>query len=183
MITPLAIDSGLGRSGRSGRWIVAPPESPSEDRRKGTLVYAVDDMRPILDLYVLLLASVGCPVTAFHNRAVALAALATERRKPDLLITDYCGGGIPIGQFLRQSAALHPRLLILMVSGLHDPGWRTGSVRPDLFLQKPFTNDEFKRAVETALRIRGSHPPGQPDALPEDEARTQASDNAELKSF
>jgi FixJ family two-component response regulator len=127
--------------------------------RKSALVYAVDDLPPILDLYVLLLESIGCTVAAFHDRAVALAALGAEQRKPDLLITDYCGGSVPVKQFLRQSVALHPRLRILMASGLFDPGLRTGDVRPDLFIQKPFTNEEFTRAVEAALAVSLIPPP------------------------
>lgn len=121
--------------------------------RTVALVYAVDDLPPILDLYVLLLESIGCTVAAFDDRTLALAALAAEQRKPDLLITDHCGGSVPVKQFMFQSTALHPRLRILMASGLFDPGLRTGGIRPDLFIQKPFTNEEFTRAVEMALAM------------------------------
>jgi FixJ family two-component response regulator len=127
--------------------------------QKGALVYAVDDLPPVLDLYVLLLESIGCTVAAFHDRAVALASLAAEQREPDLLITDYCGGRIPVGEFMRLSTALHPRLQILMASGLWDAGLRTGGVRPDMFIQKPFTNEEFTRAVEAALAVSLIPPP------------------------
>jgi CheY-like chemotaxis protein len=116
-----------------------------------TLVYAVDDTPCILELYVALLESFGCMAKAFHDRAGALSALEAEQRKPDLLITDYYGGTVPVHQFMRQSKALHPRLRILMASGVCDPDLGDASAMPDVFIPKPFTNEEFKRAVRVVL--------------------------------
>jgi DNA-binding NarL/FixJ family response regulator len=79
--------------------------------------------------------------------------LTAERKKPDLLITDYCGPSMPVDRFLQRCLIVHPSLRILMTSGFSQTFVRFSVARPDRFIQKPFTADEFLREVRAALAV------------------------------
>src|SRR5690242_9076293 len=72
---------------------VGPAENPSSavaaENDEPSLVYVVDDEPGLTDLYTLILEERGYLVRAFNSRIEALAQLKGDRRKPDLLITDY----------------------------------------------------------------------------------------------
>jgi CheY-like chemotaxis protein len=114
------------------------------------LIYAVDDMPGLTELYRLVLTAEGFAVRVFNHRVQALRALQDDGKPPGLLITDYVGTSLPIDRFLQSCRAIHPRLRILMASGLN----QTELIIPGLFdryLQKPFTPDELRHAVKAAL--------------------------------
>jgi CheY-like chemotaxis protein len=115
------------------------------------LIYAVDDVLWLTELYSLVLEAAGCRVEAFNDRAEALAALEAGRTKPDLLITDDLGHAMPVEQFMQRCRVVHPALRILMASGYSPTRARFSQARPDRFLQKPFTLDELRREVAAAL--------------------------------
>jgi CheY-like chemotaxis protein len=114
------------------------------------LVYAVDDVREIRELYITFLETTGCSVRAFSDRAEALATLEAASTKPDLLITDYLGLSMPVDRFMERCRRACPTLRILMASGFDqiDAGL---SQAPDRYLQKPFTPEEFRQEVIAAL--------------------------------
>jgi DNA-binding NtrC family response regulator len=114
-------------------------------------IYIVDDAPFLTELYTTLLHACGYRVTAFNDRAKALAALKADWRKPDLLITDYRGLSMPIDRFLHQCLLLHPALRILMVSGFRRTDVRFSKAKPDRFMEKPFTPEEFEREVKAIL--------------------------------
>ena len=115
------------------------------------VIYAVDDMEDLTELYTTLLEAIGYSVKTFNNRAEALSALTAEKTKPKLLITDYLGLSMSVDQFLRRSLAVHPTLRILMASGFDRTGMRFLQASPDRFLEKPFTPEELQREVRAAL--------------------------------
>jgi len=117
----------------------------------GLLIYVVDDAPCLTQLYAELLDGTGCLVKAFNDRTEALAALEAERKKPELLITDYRGHSMPAERFLHQCLAVHPALRILMASGWSETDDRLFQIRPHEFIQKPFTTDEFRQAIRAAL--------------------------------
>lgn len=131
-------------------WAQCPHRFPSGP----PLIYVVDDLPALTDLYALVLEGAGYLVKAFNKRARALAALKTERRKPRLLITDYRGDAMPIERFLRDCAAVHPILRILMASGMGRTDGCLASLRLDGFVHKPFTPEELRREVRAALDRR-----------------------------
>jgi len=91
-------------------------------------------------MYAVILAAAGYVVQAFNDRVEALASLKGERKKPELLITDFSDHGL----------RAHPFLRILMASGLNQNGaWF--SVTPDRFLRKPFTAEKFLEEVRAVL--------------------------------
>jgi DNA-binding NtrC family response regulator len=113
------------------------------------LIYAVDDMSCITELYALVLHAAGYEVRCFRDRHAALAGI--EAKKPALLITDLHNPSMRIEPFLEQCIKAHPSLRILMATGFgYHRAW-CFSVTPHQFLQKPFTPGELKRAVEATL--------------------------------
>ena len=115
------------------------------------VIYVVDDMEDLTELYTALLEATGYSVKTFNDRAAALTALTAERTKPKLLITDYLGLSLSVDQFLRRSLAVHPTLRILMASGFSQIDMRFLQARPDRFLEKPFTPEELQKEVRAAL--------------------------------
>lgn len=128
------------------------PSSASAPRTsEGPLIYAVDDVIWLTELYTLVLEAAGCRVKAFNDRAEALAALEASRTKPDLLITDDLGHAMPVEEFMQHCRVVHPTLRILMASGYSSTRVRFSRARPDRFLPKPFTLEELQREVTAAL--------------------------------
>jgi len=126
----------------------------------GPLIYVVDDAKGLTELYTLFLKGTGCIVRAYNDRADALVALMRDRTRPDLLITDYLGDSMPVDRFLQYCLVVHPSLRILMATELSQRDVRSSCVRPDRFIQKPFTADEFLQEVKAALEY--SNVPGRP---------------------
>ncbi len=127
-----------------------PIHGPSRAGPKtAPLIYAVDDMPCLTELYGLVLHAAGYQVRCFRDRHAALAGIATKN--PDLLITDLHNPSMRIEPFLEQCIKTHPTLRILMATGFgYHRAW-CFSVTPNHFLQKPFTPGELKRAVEATL--------------------------------
>lgn len=125
--------------------------SSTPRRAKPAFIYVVDDEEGLTLLYTHFLNAAGYIVHGFGHRAEALAALKAASTKPDLLITDYFGLSMPADWFMERCRKVHPPLRILMASGLNESDARFPGVRPDHFIQKPFTLDHLQHAVETAL--------------------------------
>jgi DNA-binding NtrC family response regulator len=115
------------------------------------LIYAVDDEPELTRLYTALLEALGYRVRTFNNRAEVVAALRMDRRKPELLITDCLGHSMPVERFMCHCLDVHPTLQVLMVSGFSNTDGEIRRARPDRFIQKPFTFEEFRREVSAAL--------------------------------
>ena len=115
------------------------------------LIYVVDDQDGVGELYALFLQASGYKVRTFTDRAAALAALAMDRVKPALLITDYLGVSMPIERFIEQCRAAHPQIRILMASGCHEPDLKLSSLPPGRYIQKPFTPEELQQEVQATL--------------------------------
>jgi len=114
-------------------------------------IYAVDEVPGLTELYTSLLGEVGYVARTFNHRAKALAALKTASRKPALLITNYRGSSMSISDFIRTCRCIHPRLRILMASGFAQSEMKLFGVKPDRFIEKPFTPNEFHEAVKSVL--------------------------------
>jgi len=119
--------------------------------RAGASIYVVDEAEGLAELYTLFLKGTGCVVRAYGDRVDALAALMADRTRPDLLIMDYLGDSMPVDRFLQRCLVVHPSLRVLMVSELSQRDVMSCCVRPDRFIQKPFTADEFLQEVRAAL--------------------------------
>ena len=111
----------------------------------------MDDAEGLTELYQNFLKGTGYIVRAFNRRTEALAELAADTKKPDLLITDCLGDSLPVDRFIQLCLVVHPSLRILMASGLNERDVRFWSVRPDGFIQKPFAAEEFLQRVRDTL--------------------------------
>jgi len=131
------------RERSSPGWVLRVPEPP--------MIFAVDDVPRLTELYIALLEETGYAVTTFNDRGKALEALANGHKKPSLLITDYIGLSMPIDEFMQGCRAVHPDLRILMASGFNERDMRPLRVRPNRYIQKPFTPEELRREVKAAL--------------------------------
>jgi CheY-like chemotaxis protein len=116
-----------------------------------SLIYVVDDAPSLTTFYTALLEASGYQVRAFNDRAEALAALMMEGKRPDLLVTDYFGLSMSVDQFMQRCRVVHPALRIVMASGVSLTEVRRWLSRPDRFIQKPFTPEEFCEEVKAAL--------------------------------
>jgi len=114
-------------------------------------IYVVDDAPCLTKLYATLLEATGYISRTFNDRAEALAALRADRKKPDLLITDYRGLSMTVDQFMHQCLVVHPALRILMASGFSQTEVRFSQAIPDRFIQKPFTAELLLQEVRAAL--------------------------------
>jgi len=138
------------------------PESNAANSDRGSsrttaqVVYVVDDLPCLTELYALILNASGYVVKCFYDRRTALASLSAAKEKPVLLITDLHNPSMRIEPFLEECLGLHPALRILMASGFSYYHAWCFSVRPDYFLQKPFTPQELRHAVEATLCYPGS---------------------------
>jgi CheY-like chemotaxis protein len=117
------------------------------------LIYAVDDLPCLTELYAALLGATGFRVRTFNGRGAALAALKADHEKPDLLITDYRGNSMPVDRFMQECVMIHPSLRILMASGFSEADSRFSALRHDRFLQKPFTPEQLQEEVRAALAV------------------------------
>ena len=115
------------------------------------LIYAVDDVPELTKLYTALLEASGYRVRTFNDRAEVVAALRMDRRKPELLITDCLGHSMPVERFMGHCLDVHPTLRVLMASSFNKTDAEIMRERPDRFIQKPFTPEEFQREVSAAL--------------------------------
>jgi CheY-like chemotaxis protein len=117
-----------------------------------SLIYVVDDEPRLTDLYTIILETKGYAVRTFTNRVEALAELKGAMKKPDLVIMDYLGHTMPVDGFIRLCLLAHPNLRILVATGYSQIDARF-AYRPDRFIQKPFTAEEFLQEVEAALMV------------------------------
>jgi len=118
---------------------------------ESAFIYVVDNEMRLTELYDLFLKGAGYRVRTFNDRAEALATLAGEPQKPDLLIMDYLGDSMPVNRFIHRCLDIHQSLPVLIASGLSESAVRLACVRPIRFLQKPFTGSEFLREVGSVL--------------------------------
>src|SRR6266850_2704440 len=130
-----------------------PCSSIADEKEESCLIYIVDDEPGLTDLYTIILEERGYVVRAFDSRIEALAQLKGDRRKPDLLIMDYFGHAMSVDGFMELCLLAHPNLRVLMASGLGQMNARFACVRPDRFIQKPFTAEEFLQEVEATLAV------------------------------
>jgi DNA-binding NtrC family response regulator len=126
-----------------------PASSPAVPR--GLVIYAVDDIRDLTELYAAILQAAAHTVMVFNDRKKALEALKSGGRKPDLLITDLLGGSMPADRFIDHCRVLHPPLRILMATGFDQPESLISRAWPDRFIRKPFTVEELQKKVRSAL--------------------------------
>jgi DNA-binding NtrC family response regulator len=116
-----------------------------------TRVLVVDDAGPVVILCVNILQSMGYVVKGANRGETALEHLRGEPF--DLMIVDYRMPGMDGFQVFEQARTIRPEMAIMLITahGTPDVTNRAMEMGFGAILLKPFTSDELRAAVETAL--------------------------------
>jgi len=114
-------------------------KGPRPTRKKGPLIYLVDDQPVLLDLAEMSLQADGYDFKKFLDPESALESFLKARTKPALLITDYAMGKMNGLELIEKCKAVKPDLKSILISGtagaeivLESP------VHVDRFMGKPY---------------------------------------------
>ena len=132
----------------------APPVLPAEaPYGQGQTLLVVDDEAPLVALAEELLAELGYEPVGFTDPRQALAALAADPARFDLLLTDEVMPGLTGTALAAQVLALRPGLPVLLLSGYGGPqlAVRAAEAGVKQVLAKPLERSELARAVAAAL--------------------------------
>jgi signal transduction histidine kinase/ActR/RegA family two-component response regulator len=129
---------------------VLPAEAP---HGQGQTLLVVDDEAPLVALAEELLAELGYEPVGFTDPHQALAALAADPARFDLLLTDEVMPGLTGTALAAQALALRPGLPVLLLSGYGGPqlAARAAEAGVKQVLAKPLERSELARAVAAAL--------------------------------
>ncbi|MBI4011930.1 MAG: response regulator [Candidatus Rokubacteria bacterium] len=116
-----------------------------------TRILVVDDAGPVVILCVNILQSLGYAVKGANRGETALEHLRGEPF--DLMIVDYRMPGMDGFQVFEQARTLRPGMPIMLITAHGTPEVTNRAVEMGFgaILLKPFTSDELRAAVETAL--------------------------------
>jgi len=121
-------------------------------RKKGPLIYLVDDQSVLLDLAELSLQADGYDFRKFLDPESALEAFLKARSKPTLLITDYAMGKMNGLELIEKCKAVKPDLKSILISGTAGAEIVVGSpVRVDRFMGKPYQPANLSELVRRVL--------------------------------
>lgn len=123
-----------------------------------TRILVVDDAGPVVILCVNILQSLGYAVKGANRGETALEHLRGEPF--DLMIVDYRMPGMDGFQVFEQARTLRPGMPIMLITAHGTPDVTNRAVEMGFgaILLKPFTSDELRAAVETALSGKPSRP-------------------------
>jgi CheY-like chemotaxis protein len=116
------------------------------------LIFIVDDESLLLELASTLLAPSGYELKTFLDPDAALRAFIDANPRPDLILTDYAMHTMNGMDLIRECRRVVPKQKIIMVSGTVDEDiFRNSTVKPDLFLPKPYQGAQLINMVEALL--------------------------------
>ncbi len=114
-------------------------------------VLVVDDAGPVVILCVNILQSLGYAVKGANRGETALEHLRDEPF--DLMIVDYRMPGMDGFQVFEQARPIRPEMAFMLITAHGTPEVTNRAMEMGFgaILLKPFTSDELRVAVETAL--------------------------------
>ena len=113
-------------------------------------VLLADDDGAMRDFAARTLQAEGHSVVAVHDGQEALDQAQAHGAAFDLLVTDLQMPAVDGIALAEQLLAANPRLRVILMSGLQSEMARAGRIKAT-FLSKPFTLDQLRAAVRTAL--------------------------------
>lgn len=136
--------------------MVAAPEmvnSKQSGEFESPSVFIVDDDTRSMQTAEAILRDAGYATQAFSDAESALDSFSKLRKKPALLITDYCMGNMNGVELMDRCRRLSPNLKVIMVSGTLDhDSWSKFPFKVDAFIEKPLTPAKVSATIEAVLR-------------------------------
>jgi DNA-binding NtrC family response regulator len=134
--------------------------NPKKTNGPGTLIFVVDDEPMLLELAVVILEPLGYKVKTFRDPKTAVAAYASSKPPPELVITDYAMHSMNGMDLIKACREVHPKQRILLISGTVDENiFRKAKVKPDRFLAKPY---QARQLVELVAELLSPNLPASP---------------------
>ena len=149
--------------GRGTTFTIALPQAPAPATRGSARAAGAEAARPLVVLLAedeaavrrsvqRLLERQGHTVLAAPDGAAALRLLGSHTGPVDLVLTDATMPVLGGRELAVRLAALHPTLPVVLMSGYSERLTTTPDDAPALTtLQKPFTTDQLREAMEAAL--------------------------------
>ena len=137
---------------RYGKLQLSPPDGGAE-QTGGETILLVDDEASLLSLARRVLSEDGYRILVAEDGAVALRIAAGEVGEIDLIVTDLEMPTLGGRGLVEELNELSPTLKVLFISGYSDNELLRRGVRyaESRFLRKPFSPEELRTAVRTAL--------------------------------
>ena len=167
---PIELNSQAGRGSRFSLLIplavgqsepaipaLMPQRITEHDRVADTLIVVIDDDELVRDGMRRLLLGWGCQVVSAASDEAALAGLASQDRRPDLIISDYrlAGGSTGLETIERLRGAASRPIPALLISGDTAPDrLREASASGHLLLHKPIAPAALRATLNHLLRQR-----------------------------
>lgn len=121
-------------------------------RNPGPLIFVVDDEPMLLELAVMVLSPLGYRLRTFRDPLQALTAYQATDPKPALVITDYAMQHMNGMELLAECRRIRPEQKVILVSGtVGAEVFCQSSIKPDLFLTKPYGVAELEARVKALL--------------------------------
>jgi DNA-binding NtrC family response regulator len=115
------------------------------------LFYLVDDDLQLGEMGRDIFRTEGFEAVFFSDPRLALKALSEAKRRPELLVTDYVMGSMNGLQFIENSRQIHSAARTILLSGTVSEAFiRKQTIKPDVFLAKPYNPEEL---IKTAWRL------------------------------
>ncbi len=140
----------------------AGPAGRFADQARGKLILVIDDDALVLDGMRGILRSWGCDVVTAGSYSSARAGLTEERRRPDLIISDYrlADGKTGIETIERLRAALQSDVPAFLISGDTGPErLREASTSGYHLLHKPVTPMTLRTTLNRLLKAHDARVP------------------------
>jgi nitrogen-specific signal transduction histidine kinase len=128
--------------------IVQEPGGAGENFQGTETILVVDDELMLLSMTETILSDYGYKVLTANSGTKALAVLARDDVKVDLVVTDLVMPGMGGRELVERIRQLAPRVKILCTSGYVMPADKKGGTA---YLQKPFTSDGLLAKVKHVL--------------------------------
>ena len=125
-------------------------------RQAKTKILIVDDEPAVLNVVAKMVERLGFEAVSTLSGKDALAIL--EKQNIELLLLDVVLKDMTVVELANRSHTYHGRRKIIFMSG-HFPHLERNFPRSIPFLQKPFTMEELKDAIDRALRHSNDRAP------------------------
>jgi two-component system, cell cycle sensor histidine kinase and response regulator CckA len=148
----ISSEPGKGTSVRlylpAEKQVVGELDNASENLQGTETILVVDDETMLLSMTETILTDYGYKVLTANNGTKALAVLARDDVRVDLVVTDLVMPGMGGRELVERIHQLAPAVKILCTSGYVMPADKKSG---PAYLQKPFTSDDLLAKVKRVL--------------------------------